>query len=113
MNCFQKNRGTKHYLDIDFDIDKDDFFLVEYLASELKKNGVRYYIISTKGGYHVLVDRHTLNYNFNDIIRNVNVMAMNKYGDDRAFEIIHNKNEMVPLPGTFQGGYPVTLVKGA
>jgi hypothetical protein len=26
-------------------------------------------------------------------------------------EIIINKNEMIPVPGTFQGGYPVRIIE--
>jgi hypothetical protein len=31
-------------------------------------------------------------------------------GENFIQEVVHNKNEMVPIPGTYQAGYPVSFI---
>lgn len=107
MTCYQKNVGSKYWIDVDFDIPKEAFYLIEIFTNELKINNVNYYIINTKNGYHVLLKKDTINYNFNETIKLVNEIASKKLND---FEIILNKNAMIPLPGTYQGDYEVKFV---
>lgn len=128
MNCFQKNRGTKHYLDVDFDVPKDYFdAVVKPFIDELRENGVKVVVIDTRGGYHILLKRDTIKFNFNDVIykanekfaleymkRNDVKLGENGYIDlpkETGHEIILNKNAMVPVPGTLQGGYPVRILE--
>lgn len=109
MNCIQKNQGIKHYIDIDFDIPKESFYLVKAFVNMLKEKGVEYFVIDTKSGYHVLLKRNTITYNFNEDIEKI----IHKGFQDglQDFEIINNKNLMIPLPGTLQGGHPVRVMK--
>jgi len=111
MNCYQKNRSTKHYLDVDFDIDKKDFHVVQFFCEKISERGAEYFVIDTKSGYHVLLKRDTVKFNYNENIKEAEEMAFRIYGGGRNYEVVHNKNEMIPLPGTFQGGHPVTVIK--
>jgi hypothetical protein len=133
MNCYQRNAGTKHWLDVDFDIDKSYFSpVVIPFLTELDEHGVRYVTIETHGGYHVMLHRSTINYNYNMTIQQANEAltkawmfrkstATQQIKDDTSsssfnisantgMEIVVNKNDMVPLPGTFQGGFPVRVL---
>lgn len=113
MNCFQRSRGHKSYIDIDFDIPKSEFHIVQFFLKHMKNNSpnkIKYWIIDTKSGYHVMLDRSTLKYNFNESISAAEEYVFNMT-EIENFEIINNKNEMIPLPGTYQAGYPVTIIK--
>jgi hypothetical protein len=103
MTCYQRNRGTKHYIDIDFDIPKEKFFIVRNFSQYLKENGIEYFIVETHGGYHVLLKRDTIKMNFTQEIKNLNQVFP-------EYEIIVNKNEMIPLPGTLHGGFKVRVI---
>jgi hypothetical protein len=116
MNCFQRNRGTKHYIDIDFDIPKNETWILTKFLSNLKENNITYYVIDTKSGYHVLLRRDTIKYNFTEVVKKLeneaNEYRLGKMISETHWEIMVNKNEMIPLPGTLQGGYPVSIIKG-
>jgi hypothetical protein len=116
MNCFQRNRGTKHYIDIDFDIPKDETWVLSKFLDNLKENNVTYYVIDTKSGYHVMLLRDSVKYNFPEVVKNLqdeaNEYRLGKMISEQHWEIVVNKNEMVPLPGTYQAGYPVKILKG-
>ena len=114
MNCFQRNMGRKHYIDIDFDIPKDEIRIVDFFINDLKKrteNAV-YFVIDTRSGFHVLLKRDTIKYNFNESI-SASIEYAKEIGIDvnNNFEIVNNKNLMIPLPGTLQGGYPVRVIR--
>lgn len=106
MNCFQRNRGTKNWIDIDFDVPKT-FDAPKEMKEFLKGKNLRYFWIDTKSGYHLLVDRRGLRFNPEEIC----IEGRRLSGED-AKEIVVNKNEMIPLPGTLQGGYPVRVLWG-
>lgn len=110
MICYQKNRGRKVYLDVDFDINKGDFHLVEYFCERMKQNNVKYFVVDTKSGYHVLLDRSTIKFNFTEVITDVESKAFCIYGEREKYEIVLNKNAMIPLPGTLQGGHEVRVL---
>lgn len=109
MNCFQRQRGTKHLLDVDFDIkkDSDGYTLLENFINELKKNNVTYKVIETYGGFHVLLVRNTLKFNYYAVIKKLDKTAKELYG---KAEIVKNVNDMIPCPGTFQANFPVRFI---
>lgn len=132
MTCLQKNRGTKIWLDIDFDVPKSLFNAPVEMKDYLNKyKGLIYYWIDTRSGYHLLINRSTLSFNPNDIcvegIKVLKVILENKkydkvtwdfnniyvkddQGNEIHYEIIVNKNEMIPLPGTIAGGHKVRIL---
>ena len=127
LTCYQKNRGVKHFIDMDFDIPKNYYDpVVTSFLNDMKLNEIEYFVIDTKSGFHVLLKRDTVNYNFNDSIYKSNEKLAIEYmkennvqlGKDGVidihkeigYEIILNKNEMIPLPGTLAGGHEVKLI---
>lgn len=122
MTCYQQATGTKHWVDFDLDVDKGwDIYNKEAFKEFLKNKGVtKYFWIDTKSGYHLLISKKQLNFNPKDIIDYLNMGYSNytycEYGKEKAHEmcasceIILNKNAMIPLPGTFQGGHSVTIL---
>lgn len=105
--CYQKSVGTKYWVDVDFDIPKEHFSLVQLFQKELNENNVKSIVIETKSGFHVLLDKSTINYNFTKTIIDINEVASRQLED---FEIVLNKNSMIPLPGTIQAGHEVKIL---
>lgn len=114
LNNLQRERSKKHYIDIDFDLPIEKFptlsrELVKTFVQELDANEVKNFVIETKGGFHVLLKRDTIKYNFNESLKKVSEKAKDCF-QDLPFEIVNNKNEMVPLPGTLQAGFEVKMI---
>ncbi len=132
--CYQKNRGVKHWIDLDFDVPKET--RIPYKMNQWLKdqNLETFYWIETHGGFHLLVKPSELKFNPNEIVeRGYNILKdyyVSLLVDDDAVswvvlsgqvekqhylaeqhEIKQNENFMVPLPGTFQGGFPVRVLK--
>ncbi len=124
MNCIQKSKGTKHYIDIDCDTKEEEIY--NYILSTLLQMKIKVYAIETKGGYHFLLDRKTIpeKYNLNDVIRNAQDKLLYIYEDkyleqdedgDYNYdeirlmvpEIMINSNAMIPVPGTMQSDHLV------
>lgn len=110
MNCYQKNKSKKYWIDIDFDIKKDDYDIVETFLKDLEEEKILYHVIDTHSGYHVLLNRQTITYDFNKSLEKCRDLGYDKYKDTK-WEIDKNDNEMIPLPGTIQGNYEVRLLK--
>jgi hypothetical protein len=109
MNCYQQSRSTKKFIDIDFDIPANAYDLLVQFIRVLKENNITYYVIKTKSGYHVLMQTDTIKFNYNITVHELNATAQYRYGKEHV-EVIQNKNEMIPVPGTYQGGFPVTFL---
>lgn len=95
---FQKYRSRKILIDVDFDVKSKD--PIEEFQDELLKNDVMYFTTETRSGYHVTMKKDTIHFNYNEIIERLNT-------DVEVFdggEIIVNEQEMIPVPGTMQGG---------
>jgi len=99
MNHLQKSRTSKNFIDID--IDTKDPKVLKTMLNGLKENGAEYIVVHTHGGHHVLVYRNTLKFNYNELVKVCDAMT--------SEEVIVNSNEMIPLPGTYQGGRLVTF----
>lgn len=123
MNCYQKARGRKHYIDLDFDVPHSE--KIEKILHNLKNvieedhNG-RAFVIKTQGGYHVLISRDT---EFDNFFNPPNIVSF--YGEDMAkllsqgasgklenigYEGIVNSNAMIPLPGTAMNNHTVRVL---
>jgi len=104
--CFQQSMNKSKFIDIDMDIGHNNNFLYR-LAKEFDEKKVEYHIIETKGGYHILVEKDTIKYNYTKIIQSLNIEAKKI---NEKYEVIINENGMIPLPGTLQAGFKVRFV---
>jgi len=111
MNSYQKAPGKKTWLDFDFDIDKRFYPSMQIIAKNVKERNGRAYIIDTKSGFHLLVSKDTefsIDFNPTSIVKLSTELAYKL--EIEYDEIILNKNAMIPLPGTYQGGHPVKIL---
>lgn len=105
LNMYQKCTGTRHYLDVDLDSKEPEYR--DLLTDELNKAGVEHHLVSTRGGYHFLIKRESLNsskFKLHEVVRRVHNELVG------TGECVFNNNGMVPMPGTLQGGTLVELV---
>ena len=112
MSYYQQATGTVHWVDFDFDVPKD-INIVDYSTEILKEFEIsNFHWIDTKSGYHCLVDSKQIRFNPNDLLKKIEevLLAENMINSEEKYEIIYNKNAMVPLPGTLQGGHPVRIL---
>lgn len=115
MNAYQTERGRRIYIDMDVDVMPEDgqAEVVSAMAQFFEEKNVDYNIIDTKGGVHFLVRAASLGVNKvnPNLAIEVGFEALSRFHDrdvtPEEFEIIINKNAMIPLPGTLQGGYEV------
>lgn len=93
----QKAKSRREFIDIDFDH-------VEKEAVDYVRNLIGGFVVQTHGGYHLLIPKKNLSkgYNLQEILNT----TKNKFDSK---EIVINKNGMIPLPGTYQGGKPVLI----
>lgn len=104
MNCYQRSKGTRKFIDIDFDLPEEGFDIFEQVIFDLKKYDIKYHVIKTHNGYHTLLEKETIHYNYTKIVNIADERAKERFGHA---EIIINKNNMIPLSGTMQGVFPV------
>ena len=98
LSCIQMSKSRTCY--IDFDIDTKAIDLDEtWLNQEIGENN--YQIVETRGGYHLLVNPEK-----------ASAYRQSKFGDKNWYQKIQKKypidqsgNELMPVPGTFQGGF--------
>ncbi len=104
MNCVQKSKGTRHYLDID--VDSLDEQYKDQLVAQL--NDIENHVLETHGGFHVLINREQLNgsgIQLHKIVREID-NELKKIDS----ECIFNKNAMIPVPGSLHAGKLVKLL---
>lgn len=103
-NSYQRSRARKVWIDVDFDAPKDvGLKMVREFVEHLSEHGATYWVISTAGGYHVLVK--DIHFNYTPKVSELNLWASKGFGG----EVMVNRNDMVPLPGTRQADFNVTL----
>lgn len=112
MTYYQQATGTRHWIDFDLALPKDTETLYS-LDHMLQLQGLsHYYWISTKSGYHLLLPKSQLTFNPQVLVDSMcwvieEEQQLCKKGE---YEVIYNKNAMIPLPGTYQGGHKVTVI---
>ena len=93
----QRSRGTKRFIDIDIDFDGDRPPEAPILSFF---EGYSYAVITSQGGYHILIEVERLR------AQKINLKEeLDKF--KRQFKVKDcsiNKNQMVPIPGTYQAG---------
>lgn len=107
----QNSTSRRIWLDIDFDT-KDESILNSFLKE--MKDKVQHVVISTKSGFHVLIHRESLNQLvssdkkrlFEQTLRECHQLATKTGG-----EVVINKNAMIPVPGAYQGGHQVSMIR--
>lgn len=103
MSCAQKAKGSSTFIDIDLDIDKvTERGALTELVNFLKKNNIKYHVIETRSGYHVLLKRKTIKCNYTLILHSLDKHV--------AKEVVLNENNMIPFPGTYQGNFVVKFL---
>ena len=108
-NAYQVARSRRIWTDVDFDIDRKTpelFSILLRFLETLRAKEVKYHVIATHGGFHVLLRTETIgSWNYHRAVQAANqdlLMSPSPVG-----EIVINHNAMVPLPGTMQADYPV------
>lgn len=110
LSCYQRATGTRKFIDIDLDvtvIEKNTEILeaiYQELMTEYAQHEIEVTPIRTNSGYHFLLNKDTIKYNYTGII---NVLNYRFFGDSKNGEIQVNNNAMIPLPGTYQAGKEV------
>ena len=115
----QNKRGTVSVSDIDFDVVdkvKGLHYVTDFLSflaksrNSLDDNKVT--IVETRGGYHLVIHLTTLT---NDVkrgyynkLQELHARGQAEFGE--KFEIFQNKQDMIPVPGSMQGGFIVRVV---
>jgi hypothetical protein len=108
MTAMHHSRGTKHYVDLDVDFipgTKNTVIGATILAEILdllRSHNTKFFVISTHGGYHVLLKTSTINFNYMVAMK----IIQNKYPEHLS-DIMNNAQGMCPLCGTLQAGFPV------
>lgn len=109
MDKLQHAFSKKHFIDIDFDIPTYNWQPFFDFLGELKIKEVSYHVVKTKGGYHLLLETKTLNWNYNKNLENLRNIAKNEF---KKFEIETNKNQAIPISGCYQyGDFEVKLIE--
>lgn len=126
------NVSNKTWIDIDFDVSPENFSFTEIkeVMSSLKFKEESYVVIQTRGGYHILVNtpwisaynkEYSKSFKEGEKFNKKGLLSVDKVisGLEKALvgkgfeakEIIINRNGMVPIPGTIQGGVRVRILK--
>lgn len=105
MNCYQRSRGSNNLLDVDFDTKETKY--VDRFLDVLRSHNVDFWVVDTRSGYHVLMAKNTVKFNYPAEVQKLDTELKEKTGDG---EVVVNKNQMVPLPGTLQGRYKVKML---
>lgn len=102
LNEVQKATARRCFVDIDIDSGEDDRPLFEFLCF-CREKGIRAFPIKTRSGFHTLMKKETIGKT--NIYEKVKELDLKCEG-----EVIINKNAMVPIPGTLQGGKLVKMI---
>lgn len=109
MTAYQtKATVTRKLIDIDCDVPKEGLETVKLFVKEFKNKGAEVYVVQTRGGYHILVDKNTIKFNYNETISIYDEVVKTKFGHA---EVMYNKDGAVPIPGTIQCGFKVKFVE--
>ncbi len=108
--------SRKVLLDFDFDIPEGASRVVLEFTDRLTQNGAKSFVVKTRGGFHVLVERATIKYNYTKDLQEIRDLMTTIYGPGKKdaetkpiWEIEANHNEGLPLAGCLQKDYLVRL----
>jgi hypothetical protein len=106
MNCIQRTSNKKYFIDID--CDTKDEIATGFLKNNMDNAGIEYHIIESKNGFHFMIRKETLKglkFNLKELCDKTSKLVK---GDP---EVMINGNAMVPVPGTYGGGFLVKFIK--
>jgi hypothetical protein len=111
QSVFARSFSDSVWVDIDCDLnEKCDLSTIKEALKEVKKDAKKIMVIETKGGFHFLVEKSQLRELGKKLKTDpiiyitgtiVEILHQNKVS---MKEVIRNKNNMIPLPGTLQYG---------
>lgn len=107
MNCIQKSKSRRCFVDIDFDVINDKSMTI--FTHILNDNGINHYVITSKNGYHVLIELQSLHGKKFNLQHNIEIHHIEAMNSNKG-EVKINSNGMVPVPGTRQAGKLVQLL---
>lgn len=97
LSCIQRSKSRTVYVDFDIDTKDVDLKRIEDILSI-----DAYKIVETRGGYHVLV--------MTDMIKDLK-KKMWHYDIRSMFNVDQTGDNMIPIPGTYQGGFTPKIIK--
>jgi ribosomal protein S8E len=108
-SCHAAHPSRKVWIDFDADIDNLSDEEIKMIDQTTVKffGGGNHFLIKTSGGIHILARREALKFNPNNFI---NALEEN-FNTTRVKEIKKNDNNMIPIPGTYQYGNIVRIIK--
>ena len=111
LNCFQRSRGARTWIDIDFDSPDKDFGAdcVNVLMRNLSDHNVESHVIETRSGFHVLIRKDQLHYNYTETVKGLDAAMKHRFPEKA--EVVVNRNEMCPIPGVLSAGFEVRFVE--
>jgi hypothetical protein len=115
--CIQNSSYESKYIQLDLDKKEQEY--IDILEKFLNDNLINVHcIIETKNGFHYILDSKNLTGEqkkniFNGTLKNLKFETLNRIGEPVIKNIIdiNSNNPMSPIPGTYQGGFPVKFVK--
>jgi hypothetical protein len=100
MSEIQKAKGTKYFMDFDFD-DIDISTITSYLATANVINKEAVTVLQTRGGFHLLVELAKIHEDY----------TKKWYQGIKSLPNCDiSGDNMIPIPGTYQGGFTPTFV---
>ena len=75
----------------------------------MKWKRVVYYTIKTKNGFHVILVKESIRFNYIIDVEKANADAKNRFGEDHI-EVVLNQGGDIPIPGTIQAGFNVHFI---
>lgn len=102
----QRAWSSKKFIDIDCDVGHSGIALetVNQMCQEFLDLDIQSYIIETYSGYHVMIEKKNIKFNYKEKVTFFDKAIKLKLPDhQKTLEIIVNDNSMVPLPGTKAG----------
>lgn len=107
LNFYQNSHTSKKWLDIDIDLlntkTSKDIRNIKESLEEFDFDLNEVLLVETKSGFHVLLKKIALKKNPKDLIKILKNSLETK-------EVDVNKNEMIPLPGTYQADFKVKFI---
>lgn len=104
ISAAQKSKGNQIYVTLDLD-NKDMLakLLKVMCLNEAQHLDKQYYVIETRGGYHILVNKFI----FKDV---KDCRPIDWYKRIKELGVDNIGDMLSPVPGTYQGGFPVKFI---